>query len=131
MDKKRFFIYLASLVFFIFILNTLAGRFYWYYSIWYFDIIMHFLGGIWLGLVFIWLFWGKEFNLKLFLKIILGVLLISVLWEIFEIIFNNILAGDPFNFLDTTSDVFCDLAGGTFAIFYFSKRIMFKEKNKI
>jgi len=131
MNRKRFFIYLASLVFFIFILNTLAGRFYWYYSIWYFDMIMHFLGGLWLGLVFIWLFWGKEFNLKLFLKIILGVLLISVLWEIFEIIFNNILVGDPFNFLDTISDVFCDLAGGTFAIFYFLKRIMFKEKNKI
>ncbi len=131
MDRKRFFIHLALLIFLIFVLNALAGKFYWYYSIWYFDMIMHFLGGLCLGLVFVWLFWGKEFSSKLIFKIILGVFLISVLWEIFEVIFNNLLAGDSFNFLDTISDIFCDLAGGVFAFFYFLKRIMLKEKDKV
>ena len=142
MDKKRFFVSLSLLVFFIFILNTLAQKFYWYFTIWYFDIIMHFLGGLWLGLVFIWFFLVKRsvptdqllnlIDLKLITKIILSILIIGIFWEIFEIIFNNVLAENAFNFLDTISDIFCDLAGGTFAVFYFlMKRIMFKKEDKV
>jgi CDP-diglyceride synthetase len=141
-NKKKFFVSLSLLVFFIFILNTLAGKFYWYYSIWYFDMIMHFLGGLWLGLVFIWIFLIKKslktdqffglLDIRLIIQIILCVLIIGVSWEIFEIVFNNIIAGDTFNLLDTVSDVFCDLAGGTFAVLYFySKRTMFQKEDKV
>ena len=133
MEKRKLLVRLATLVFFIFIVNYIAKEFYWYSSIWWFDMLMHFLGGLWLGLVFIWLFFGKEINSKLFLKIILGVFLIGFFWEIFEIIVNNFTIKDSFNILDTISDLCFDVAGGIFALwyFYFSKRIMFKEKNKI
>ena len=146
MNKKRFFTSLSLLVFFIFILNTLASKFYWYFSIWYFDMIMHFLGGLWLGLVFIWVFLIKGtiflenslekitdlINFKLITKIILAILIVGVSWEIFEIIFNNILAGTSFDLLDTVSDIFCDLAGGVFAILFFLiKRIMLKKEDKV
>lgn len=92
---------------------------------------MHFMGGLWVGLAFIWLSWGREFNWKLILKIILGVLLIGVLWEIFEVILNNYTTQLPFNTLDTLSDIFFDLAGGTFAVLYFSKKILVKDKNEV
>ena len=140
-NKKRFVVSLSLLVFFIFILNTLAQKFYWYYSIWYFDMIMHFLGGLWLGLVFVWLFLVKKavsqnisslVDLKLITKILLGVLIIGVFWEIFEFIFNNILAGTSFDSLDTISDIFCDLTGGAFVIFYFLiKKAMLKKQDKV
>ena len=92
---------------------------------------MHFLGGLWVGLALIWLFWGKEFDWMMILKIILGVLLVGVLWEIFEVILNHYTLKLPFNTLDTLSDIFFDLAGGTFAVFYFLKRTMFQEKNRV
>lgn len=92
---------------------------------------MHFLGGLWLGLAFFWLFSFKELSLKLILKVILGILLIGIFWEIFEILVNKTIAQNPFNILDAVSDIYFDLAGGIFAILYFLKRIMFKQKSAI
>jgi len=89
MDFKRLLIRLVSLIFFIFLLNYLAMKFYWYSSIWYLDMPMHFLGGVWLGLIFIWFFKLNEIRIKVILKIILCVLLVGILWEFFENIVNS------------------------------------------
>ena len=59
-----------------------------------------------------------------FIKIILGVLWISILWEVFEVILNNNTTLFPFNTLDTFSDICFDLSGGATALLYFSKRII-------
>lgn len=122
-ERKRLFKTLANSIILLFLLNYFAVKFYWYYSIWYFDMPMHFLGGFSTGLVVIWLlsFFNSSFILtsKLIFKIIFGVLLIGILWEVFEILVNNITVQNSFNILDTTSDIFFDLAGGLFAIFYF------------
>lgn len=138
-DRKRLFKTQAYSIILIFILNSIAVKLYFYSSIWYFDMIMHFFGGFWLGLVFLWLFSYKnsslELSLELVFKIILSVLVIGVLWEIFEIIFINIIAQTPFNILDTLSDVFFDLAGCVFVMLYFFKRsevtISLNQKNKV
>ena len=122
MDQQRLLKHLALLMFFIFIADYIGTKLYWYYTIWYFDMPMHFLGGLWLGLFFIYVFSRKEpsfdLNFKLILTILLAVLFIGVLWELFEIYVNNDIGQIPFNLLDTISDLFCDLAGGTFAILY-------------
>jgi hypothetical protein len=122
-DRKRLFKILTHLVISIFLVNCVAVRLYWYYSIWYFDMPMHFFGGLWVGLALIWFLSYKnsslELSFKLICQIILGVLLIGFLWEVFEILVNNIIAQNQFNTLDTISDIFFDLAGGTFAVFYF------------
>jgi len=121
-DRKKFSIRVGSLVFFIFLVNYIALKFHWYSSIWYFDMPMHFMGGLWLGLVFILIFWGKTFDFNLILKIVFGVLVISLGWEVFEIAVNHITIKDSFNVLDTLSDIFFDLAGGLCAILYFFKK---------
>jgi hypothetical protein len=134
-DRKRVFKNMAYLIIPLFLVNYIANKFYWYYSIWYFDMIMHFWGGICLGLALVWFLSYKnlslELNLKLIFKILLGVLLVGVLWEIYEVLFNNIIAQNPFNLLDTISDLFFDLAGGAFIILFFFKIIMFKKENKV
>lgn len=122
MSRAKLLETLAFVIVFIFLVNLLANKFYWYYSIWYFDIIMHFLGGFWVGLVFIWLFYAESLSLRLVLKIILGVLLVGILWEVFEILVNNNIAQNPFNTPDTTSDLLFDLSGGLCAILYPWKR---------
>ena len=115
-------------------------NFFWYYTIWYFDMPMHFLGGLWLSLFFIWFFSLTDFpryvfynhpDLKLFLQTIVFVLIVGVLWEFFEFFTNNYIGRDQFNIMDTSSDIFFDLAGGNLGFYYFLKVIMFVDKNKI
>ena len=119
MDRKKLLIRLTSLVFFIFIVNYLAVKFYWYYSIWWFDMPMHFLGGVWLSLAILWFFPVKDLSMKSISMIILSILSIGVLWELYEILVNNLTAQIPFNTLDTISDVCFDLAAGFSALIYY------------
>jgi len=125
-DRKRLFKTLAFFTILLFVANYLALKFYWYYSIWWSDMLMHFLGGICLGLFLIWLLSYKnsslEINLRLICKIFLGVFFIGIFWELYEVLFNNIIAQIPFDALDTIHDIFFDLSGGLCAILYLWKK---------
>ena len=124
-DRKKLFKTLAYLIFFIFLLHFVATKLYWYSLFGWLDMPMHFLGGFWLGLVFIWFF---SRNFQLFgelkvkdwdvLKILLCVLVVGIGWEVFEFLVNDILAENPIDYLDTGSDIFFDLLGGLCAILY-------------
>ncbi len=96
---------------------------------------MHFLGGFWLGLFFIYFFHrlGASSNIsyKYFFKIILPVLVVGVFWEVFEFFAYNHFGQNPFDALDTVSDIFFDLVGGTFAMIYFFRKIMPIKKDTI
>ena len=128
-------------MFSIFGANYLALKFYWYSSIWYFDMIMHSLGGFWVGMFFIWFFSIEDLpffsfslaviDFKLILKTVLFILFIGISWELFEFFVFNQLGHDPFNILDTISDLCFDLAGGFLALFYFYKISMFTREDHI
>jgi len=123
MKRKTLFTFLSLVVVFIFFLNFVAGKLYWYSSIWWFDILMHFMGGFWLGLLFLWFFYKDLFNATLgkanFFKIILGVLVVGFGWEIYEIVVNDIFAKNTFDLFDTSLDMVCDLTGGIVAYYFF------------
>lgn len=131
MDRKKLIKILISLILGIFLVNFLANKFYWYSSIWYFDMIMHTLGSLFLGLSFMYVFPRKDNSFNSLLKILLFVLFIGISWEIYEFIFYEIVARNIFNPLDTFSDLFFDLSGGTMAILYSFKRIVFVDKNDV
>jgi len=124
MDRKNLIKYLICLIFFILIVNFFANKFYWYFSIWYFDMFMHFLGGFWAALACLYLFPPKDSSFNSILRIWFLVLCIGIGWEVFEILVNDVIIRNPFNPLDTFSDIFFDLAGGATAILYFLKRII-------
>ncbi len=124
MTRKEFFIRLAGLIVCIAAFNFLANKFYWYSSIWYFDIIMHFLGGLWLGGFFLWLFWPERISGSLVGKVILGVLVVGIGWEVFELMFVNYVAQNNFDIIDTAMDLVLDILGGFSAVVYFNKKIM-------
>jgi hypothetical protein len=121
MERKTLFKNLAYLIALIFFVNYLAINFYWYYSVRFFDMFMHFLGGFWVGLFLLWFLFEENFSKTFFLKIVLGVLLVGGLWEVYEVLINNIYAQNPFDALDTASDIFFDLSGGLCAILYLWK----------
>lgn len=133
MDRKKLIKHLVFLMFFIFLTNFLAEKFHWYFSIWYFDMIMHFLGGFWVGFFFLYTFLAKDPVLPtagLFLKIILSTLAIGILWEFYEY-FLNVVSFTSFDFKDTLSDIFFDLLGSFASIFYFFKIIMLMPENTV
>ena len=114
MAPKKLSVFVAGFIFFILIVNYAAMKFYWYYSIPWFDMLMHFFGGLWLGFAFIWLYQpGISY-----LKIIAGVLLFGVFWEVFEMVIHQSFLRDPFDLPDTLSDLFFDMLGGGVAVFY-------------
>lgn len=123
-DSKKLGIRVSVLAITIFLLNLLAMEFHWYFSVWYFDIIMHFLGGFFVCLALIWL-WKKDgISKKDSVLLIVGVFLIGILWELFEIYINEFITGNNLDVPDTITDMIMDLIGGIFAIGYFSKKFI-------
>jgi len=105
-------------------------KFHWYLSIWWLDMLMHFLGGFWIGLATIWVFSLKNLFLNSIFKILLGFLIIGIGWEMFETLIDKSITQNPFNLLDALSDLCFGLSGAVFSIFYFLK-IMTKKDIKV
>lgn len=131
MDRKKLFNTLALIIVVIFLANAIANKFYWYSSVWYFDIIMHFFGGFWLGILALYFFRPQALSLRFILRALALVLLVGVGWEIFEAFMDKTVSQNPLNILDTTSDIFFDAAGGAIAVFYYMRKIMRVAPDKV
>ena len=84
-----------------------------------YDIFMHILGGLGIGF-FLYALGQSLYQNKITKnQIIVGVFLVGVVWEIFEIIYN--IAGYPFwtkaYYLDTAKDLLDDVIGGAVACY--------------
>lgn len=111
---------LAFTVVFVSIVNFLAIKGLWYYLFWYFDMPMHFLGGVVVMYLLVYLFYNRisiQKSSNLF-YLLAGVLIVGLGWEVFEYFLLNLYAGQPFNIIDSTSDIFFDLAGGILGLLY-------------
>ena len=137
--------FIFGLLIFIFLLYILAIINSWYWIYTWFDMPMHFLGGFWLAVVFLYL--SKDFqipacakasagrqnpkfiklpNYLITIVITLGfVALIGVFWEFFEFGYDVLISSKGYlgvaqqGTADTMSDLFFDLIGGlVFLIVY-------------
>ena len=131
MNRKKLSIRTSLLVIFIFLINYVAMKLHWYSLLWWFDIPMHYLGGLWLGLAMVYLFPPKENRPKAILGTIVGVLFFALAWEVFEYFVDENIAKNGFDIYDTMSDICFDLAGAFTAIFYFFKRIIVTSSNTV
>jgi ABC-type sulfate transport system permease subunit len=124
--RYKFFKSFAIFLFFVFVLNTLASHFHWYFTISEFDMLMHFLGGITAAIFSFWLLYKKyvfwiesDKKWKAFRVTMLVVLIIALLWEVMEFSVQGyfkvkVLADVP----DSISDVIMGLLGAVFGYFY-------------
>jgi len=91
--------FVIGLLIFIIFVHIIATVNYWYWTIWWFDIPMHFLGGFWVAIVFIWLnskFDILKFNpingivrtITTFITVLSFAAFIGVLWEFAEFLFD-------------------------------------------
>lgn len=123
-SRKDILASLAFTVVFVSIVNFLAIKGLWYYLFWYFDMPMHFLGGVVVMYLLIYIFYSRisvQKSSNLF-YLLAGVLIVGLGWEVFEYFLLNVYAGQPFNIIDSTSDIFFDLAGGIWGLLYIRKK---------
>lgn len=127
--KKHLIIRTLELVALIFLINWIAMTFHWYSIIWWFDMPMHFLGGIFIGMLYVYMIIRRGTALWSFKAVMWGlaaVLTIGVLWEVFEFSLDTWVTFRPQNPLDTLSDLCFDVAGGALALWYASGRFFGK-----
>lgn len=111
------------------LLHIAAEFFYFYWTIFWFDIMMHFLGGIAVGLATLWIISRENFFensrnpiLSTFFAALLSVLLVSFFWEVLEHLTGTAKAFEGYVF-DTTMDTSAALLGASLTASLVSRRI--------
>lgn len=99
----------------LYYLHQLALDNHLYMKFWFYDIMMHFLGGVCVALLIycIALFFNLNFLKNNILNIIFCTFVIGVFWELFEVYYK--IAGHPIHTLayklDTIKDLIMDTSG--------------------
>lgn len=109
------------------VLHHSAFLYYWYWLYWWFDIVVHFLGGFFIGLSTMWLlryvvdgtFVTKS---REWLLTICAVAVVAGFWEMFELYGGISNAVEPGFVFDTILDICVGLLGGCIAWLLTKKR---------
>lgn len=120
-DSKGFRKYIGKmmlqLIWFLLFFTIIANLFGLFWIFWWFDMPMHFLGGLFVGFLVLYSI-PKHFymqNNRAFLTFLLVSFVIGLGWEFFEVSMDVLFKSTHTNWLDSLSDLGFDLAGSTFA----------------
>jgi hypothetical protein len=129
MQRKQLLSFLLIFIFLLDVLHFIALQFYLYWAVWWFDVLMHFLGGFWVGLAALWLIFlsgytkynVSDFSAKsIFLTTLSSVIIIGALWEFFELAVGVPVVGNYAS--DTFTDLVIGMLGATCASVFFNKK---------
>jgi len=116
-QTNRLAISIFSIGVLILALHMRAIDLYWYWSFWWMDIMMHFLGGLLIGLIALLVSAHYKIQIRrMFLATLGVVLIVGIGWEIFEYVSGIFILEDPFP--DTFYDLVMDTVGGIAAYLY-------------
>jgi hypothetical protein len=124
------YIYQISLISLIAILHGVFGIMLGLYMLWWFDILMHFLGGLWVGISAYFFIYKRGFPGSHYLQsvnkiiVVLAVtLIVGLIWEVFEYANGlTFVLGDESYYLDTCYDIIMDLLGGMTALYLYGHK---------
>ncbi len=129
MKSRRLTWALVCLIFFIWGVNTIADTTHLYYLLWWFDIPMHMLGGLWVGLTALVIYYHtgwikrKDRSLSFVVAFTLATtMVIGLLWEVFEFSVEHFVKLNDNGLLDTLKDLVDDLVGASIAALVFIKK---------
>ena len=117
---------LVGIIFFLAVANSAA--YYWHLYFYYpwLDIPMHFLGGLWITLYLLGWYYvtplakNKERSPLFVLTYALAVTLsVGVLWELFELSVDTVIAFSQHNLGDTLLDLVMDAVGAVYGAYVF------------
>jgi len=122
----------------LFLASLGAYFFYWYTTIWYFDMPMHFIGGYFIGIALMYILGyrlqvtgfnkenidnNKNLNTK-YLILILLAFFIGFLWEVYEFAVDAYFNTHLIVLLDSFSDLCFDMAGAVTAFFFIDRHML-------
>jgi hypothetical protein len=124
-------IYISALVVLgIVLMAHISGLGGLYYQIDSYDIFMHILGGVGIGLFAVALL--RSYRSGMFFSrrnVVLSVIMVGVVWEVFEMYFN--LTGHPLwtklYYIDTVKDLVDDTVGGVFVAWILNRKLAIKN----
>ena len=128
LHQERILKVLFVLIWILAFTHMVAEKYYLYWLIDWFDILTHFLGGLWVGLAVLWVWYFSGYFRSIQMPdkravyIALGAgLLIGLLWEVFEFtVWHWSGEGLPPNYApDTRLDVVVDTVGALFGYLLF------------
>lgn len=122
MQTRPFPLILVALILAIALVNGLASAYYWYWKMRWFDMPMHFTGGVWIAGVAVWWMYyrlGERVNklLPTIAVCIVSAFGVGLVWEVFEAIVSLMTVGDINAIPDTLSDLLFDVLGGVTVAF--------------
>src|SRR3990167_6874685 len=107
----------------IFTLHLISLQNDYYWLIWWYDIMMHFLGGVWVVLVLIWLNQLKAAPAVLtFKRALTAIIVVGLAWEIYELLFDQTFIDAKGYGLDTVLDLITNTVGATAAYFLYQTK---------
>lgn len=96
------------------------------WQIWWYDILLHTLGGVLISYVFMELIkvYGYQFRkvVHMFIPAIAAALVIGLLWELFELISGATFVSKAGYKTDTIIDIICDITGALIGVFISYKK---------
>ncbi len=143
--KKPLFLFLFSVILIIGILQQVAVHFYLYWTLSWFDILMHFLGGFWFGYSALWILFFSGYMLvpsrndvKFFILVAFASAIgVGLLWEVFEYVTGITFVNDVFHdyVFDTIKDLIMDSLGGIVSAIFlyiaYKKRLVQTQQNNV
>jgi len=109
------------------VLHSIAIMFVLYWMVWWTDLLMHFLGGLWIAFLTAWVIvvLKKSVSIRQISTILVAsVLVVGVSWEVFEVLTHSTGTTNATFWSDTVSDLCMDVLGALTAIFIIrNKRI--------
>jgi hypothetical protein len=121
--RQFYFWGIGALISLIAVLNYSAYQRHWYWKFYWFDMVMHTLGGIFIGSFALWYYFfrkdappripRKSFVFALSLA---SISVIGVGWELFEFSLDTFITLSRHDPVDTASDLFFDAFGSAAAV---------------
>ena len=118
--KQSFFVLIL-----VAILHYVATVFFFYWTVYEFDSLMHFLGGVWVSLTTLWLYFFSDIfspsrrrGVNFLIVSLLSIVVIGLFWEVFELLFGITTTSSPEYVYDTTLDLIMDTLGAICACMY-------------
>jgi hypothetical protein len=135
LHKKKFLIELITCAILVASLHHLALNMFLYWTIDWFDIPMHFLGGATMAFLALYIFFTsgifptivklKNQKIVVFLFLVFFTLVIGLIWELWEIFFvmSDVLSDRA----DTILDLIMDIVGAVFVYYYAFNKLNINE----
>ena len=127
LQKKLLFIAFVTILL-IGIFHYFAIKYSWYWTYRWIDIPVHLVGGFWVSLTALWVALRVKhidsilgYKKKALLVMLASVLIVAILWEIFELVFKITSLHSVGYWQDSLSDIFNSFVGGVVAFLYFIK----------